>query len=119
MIDGQPGVIIEQTLPPELSEHMLGLQVMAEGHSTLMSKERLEHQLEHLLHQPIRSVHDLEKWLYKESLLSEKLEEMGAWVYINFKRHHDDEEAKRHYDEWNSTLLPLIEKYSHLLDQKI
>lgn len=106
-------------LPLEMGQHD-GLHSMRyQTEASFLTKEELTRQLENLLHQPIGSVQDLEDWLYKESDLSAKIEEMVAWVFINFKRNHQDEEAQRRYDYVNRYILPLLEKYGHRLDKKV
>ncbi|MDQ0337970.1 oligoendopeptidase F [Caldalkalibacillus uzonensis] len=115
-IDDQPA--IEYVLPVEMMDHMLALELKADEQHPLLDKHRLEQKLKGLLQKNINSVEELEAWLQEESALSEEVGELAARIHISFKRDHSDAEAKEQYDYLNETLLPMIKRYSFLLDEK-
>ncbi|WP_144558311.1 M3 family oligoendopeptidase [Shouchella miscanthi] len=83
---------------------------------SLEETDKLEARYNELLNIPLDSVEQVEVFLQKESDLSDELEEMMTGHYVEFNSYNDSKEAKRVFEHDQQVVLPIVKKYSALLD---
>ena len=78
----------------------------------------VEAQIQQLLHVPIESLADLEKWLEDEKDLVNKITEALVGHQIDFYRNTEDSDVKSIFVHDQQVMLPLLMKYEAELDKK-
>ncbi|MFS0785616.1 M3 family oligoendopeptidase [Shouchella sp. 1P09AA] len=83
---------------------------------SLQKTDELEQRYQTILNIPLDSVEQVEVFLQKESELSDQIEEMTTGHYVDFNSQNDSEEAKRRFEHDQQVVMPIVKKYTALLD---
>lgn len=83
---------------------------------SLQKTEELEQRYQTILNIPLDSVEQVEVFLQKESELSDQIEEMTTGHYVDFNSQNDSEKAKQQFEHDQQVVMPIVKKYTALLD---
>lgn len=112
-------VAIEYVMQVEELERVQSQLDFFEEKIILEEPNILETRLQKLLNQDIGSAKELEQWLGTQSKLFEEIQEVLSGVSIAFNRYNNNPEIKKRHEYHQEVIIPLLKKYSDLLNKKL